>query len=218
MNKNLKKTLAILLAMITICSVFTGCKNKEEEGTNPTVNGTTQAEGWSDITTTKKDDESTSSSTTENTTKKETTTAKKETTTKTHYNNNGSNSGKPVTTTKKHETTTKKPVTTTKPPVTTTKPAAKKPLTDAQKQWVIQNTFEKFPQYGAKPGFYAEDIGTDNGLGQMFHFTQDNYKAIIDDLNNEGYFQAKAKGCACVEYNWSVENGESVLRYSCWKN
>lgn len=127
MKKNLKKILAILLAAITICSVFTACSKNKDEGegvlsADETVNTASSTSENSTVATTEQaQSESTTTKKEENTSKQSnnSTTKKNELATKKPSSNAGSQ------TTTKKPTTAKKQETTTKEPVTTTKPAEK---------------------------------------------------------------------------------------------
>lgn len=217
MKKNLKKIMAIILAVIVVMTTFVACsKNKDEsEGTLPTdeaVNATenstepTSEEGWSDITTKKE----------ENTSKQS-----NETTTKASSNNGSqTTTKKPATTTKKHETTTKKPVTTTKPtpkpPVTTTKPpvTTTKPsspyLTQAQKNQVI-NYYRDYAKHGAAPGYYVKEVEVGQVPGGISDdWTQDNFDRWMERNYSDW---SEARNAAYCLYAWEDKDGKSILHY-----
>ena len=102
---NTKKVIAIIMAVIMICTIFVSCSKNNDEPVDNDIS-VVVASNTSETVSSTEEQSSTTENTTESTTKQETTTKKKvETTTK-----------KKVTTTKK-QTTTKK-VTTTKKNVT----------------------------------------------------------------------------------------------------
>lgn len=90
-------------------------------------------------------------------------------------------------------------------------PTGHGPLTEKQKQWVVDNYFGQFPKYGAHDKFEIIKQPDDNGLDMMAPLTQDNYKQRVADLMVG--VKREAKNCRRVSYRFYEKDGETILKY-----
>ena len=210
--------ISAIAVIVVVISVFTACSGDKETTTttksNTTLgneqvslvrdeNGeivtgedgkamTTVVDGVTTAKSNSNDNTTTKQTTTKQTTTKKVTTTKKQTTTK------------KVTTTKK-ETTTKKAETTQN---------IAKPLTASQKQWVLDNWFNKFPEQGAADDFEIFELDDANGTNWSVSLTQGNYKSMVELLSDD---TGLSKGCRLVVYYWEDTDTKSILHYKCGK-
>lgn len=227
-----KKIIAIMAVLVILMGIFAACsgdKTKETDADATSVSTVTNAEGETvtdedgkAVTTVVATDDKTSSIKASDADKASDKASSSTTTKKASNTASSSATTKKTTTANKTNNTTKKTTTTKK--VTTTKATTQnlnKPLTASQKQWVIDNWFGKFPQYGAASGFRIVEMSSTNGLTSYINVNQGNYKSesqIGGIINDSDYMKYLANGCTVVRYYWKDTSTESVLYYKCVTN